>query len=369
MSQSFPLAFVTVTSVTLLAGCAITSPVGNFDSPATTLGVVGLHPPIDQRARYRQLFCDELAHEVSSADAHDHFGEPCDTYLWRLPVESGTASKPSASAHPMAKPSSDLRPRVLIVGGAFSDCFPPASTPFAASVERLRQEGFAVDYVPIEGRSSSKRNSEIVAAGIAAVPLGDARPLVLIGYSKGTADILETLIRRPELARRVAAVVAIAGAVNGSPLADRYSRLYGRLFSSMALGSCPAGDGGVLRSLKRDARLGYLAQNPLPDYIKYYSVGTFTTSSRLARALKLPQRQLSQVDPRNDGQLLVQDEVIPGSALLGYVNADHWSVALQMEDRFSFWAHRKAGKHLFPQQVLLESVLELIREDLDDATE
>ena len=44
--------------------------------------------------------------------------------------------------------------------------------------------------------------------------------LVLIGYSKGAPDILGGLVTYPELAQRVAAVVSVAGSVNGSPPAN-----------------------------------------------------------------------------------------------------------------------------------------------------
>ena len=44
--------------------------------------------------------------------------------------------------------------------------------------------------------------------------------LVLIGYSKGTPDVLEAIVNHPEIHARVAAVVSIAGAVGGSPLAN-----------------------------------------------------------------------------------------------------------------------------------------------------
>ena len=42
-----------------------------------------------------------------------------------------------------------------------------------------------------------------------------------------------------------------------------------------------------------------------------------------------------EIDPLNDGQLLFIDQLIPGSALLGYVNADHWTVAIPVEEKFS----------------------------------
>ena len=51
-------------------------------------------------------------------------------------------------------------------------------------------------------------------------------PLVLIGYSKGTSDILQFLVDFPGHASRVDAVVSIAGSVGGSPLAESFEGLY-----------------------------------------------------------------------------------------------------------------------------------------------
>jgi hypothetical protein len=41
--------------------------------------------------------------------------------------------------------------------------------------------------------------------------------LILLGYSKGTTDILHFLVAYPDLALRIEAVLSVAGAVNGSP--------------------------------------------------------------------------------------------------------------------------------------------------------
>jgi hypothetical protein len=44
---------------------------------------------------------------------------------------------------------------------------------------------------------------------------------------------------------------------------------------------------------------------------------------------------LWRYSPRNDGLLLYTDQLIPGGTLLGYANADHWSVALSLENKNS----------------------------------
>jgi hypothetical protein len=344
---------LTVLAGTILYGCASTPP-DLLRMPSTTLSVVGKPAAVDERARYRRFFCEALSRSA------DPIGDAtCDEFLWRLPDEPDEDRSPPPIAV-LKTPA-----LVMVVGGAFGDCFPPASTPFADDVRRLREQGFDIEYVSVSGRSSTELNSGTIAARIAAIPFPDRRPLILIGYSKGMADILESLAGHPDITKRVSAVVSIAGAINGSPLARRYAHLYGWLFAKVALGSCPASDAGVVRSLERSRRLNWLAEHQLPANIHYYSLGTFTAPGRLARALGPTYRQLSQIDPRNDGQLLTQDEVIPGSALLGYANADHWAVALRVEDRFPFLAHRTEWQHPFPQDALLDSILRLVRADLD----
>ena len=44
---------------------------------------------------------------------------------------------------------------------------------------------------------------------------------------------------------------------------------------------------------------------------------------------------LSIMDPRNDGYVLWTDQVIPGATLLGYVNLDHYDVALPVRERLN----------------------------------
>src|SRR6185312_15481773 len=101
--------------------------------------------------------------------------------------------------------------------------------------------------------------------------------------SKGAVDILEALARYPQAAARVAAVISVSGAINGSPLATRYLRLYRVLLRNRKIGACGPGDGRVLESLERTERLRWLSNNPLPRRVRYYSIVTFATGERVAR--------------------------------------------------------------------------------------
>ena len=339
--------------LSLLGSCTVTGPNTALRIPLTTADVATVPSIVDGRARYRALFCAVLSNSEPGAPERR-----CDDILWRLPGE--------APPLPAATGPSVLDPhmRLLIVGGAFSDCFPPASTAFFRSATQLRKMGLTVEYAAISGRSSSEFNARIIATHIAALPANGRGPLVVVAHSKGTADVLETLARYPETASRVAAVVSVAGAVNGSPLADLYPGLYDRLFGTRAIGRCPAGDGAFLTSLRPSTRRAWLTDNTLPGSVRFYSMAAFTTPARLARALTYPQQRLSRFDARNDGQLLALDQLIPGSTLLGYLNEDHWAVAVSIEDAFPVLAHRPVGPHPLPQQAMLEAILLLVQQDL-----
>jgi hypothetical protein len=72
----------------------------------------------------------------------------------------------------------------------------------------------------------------------------------------------------------------------------------------------------------------YSEDTPLPLEFPYYSLVTYPNPGRISTVLKSSYNKLSKIDARNDSQLLFYDQVIPGSSLLGYLNADHWVLAV-----------------------------------------
>src|SRR4029078_10893507 len=111
------------------------------------------------------------------------------------------------------------------------------------------------------------------------------------GYSKGVPDIFEFLAGYPELVPRVDAVVSIAGAVNGSPIAGGHASLFA-LISGIDLKICAAGDGGVVDSLSRDKRLPWLASHKLPASVRYFFVGSVVRAAQTARPLEFTNSRL-----------------------------------------------------------------------------
>jgi hypothetical protein len=319
------------------------------DIPALQLAVVGQPPVSDGRARFRTIFC-ELARRTPGAD--------CERLLVRF------AAEPTAMAPPRPLPPHDPRMRLLLVPGGFAECFEDAEL-YPEALPRLRSLGYQVATVRISGRSTSAYNAHRIAVAVANAPLTEDGWLVLVGYSKGIMDILEFLVRYPSLAPRVHAVVSIAGSVNGSPAADRYSSVYEAL-SDLPSRICPPGDRGVAEDLKRSRRLNWLARHRLPGHIRYFSIGALAPRDEVARAMFPMEGPLRHIDPLTDGQLLFYDQLLPGSELLGHVRADHWGIALPLQERWPVLAGNPAGVH-FPRDLLFEAIVLRTAEALRDS--
>ncbi|MFN5880143.1 MAG: esterase/lipase family protein, partial [Burkholderiales bacterium] len=121
---------------------------------------------------------------------------------------------------PESKDAHKRRLKVLYVLGFGSDC---AGQPRLIEQEMqpfLAARGYRMQVATVSGLGSSASNAlalrdTILAAGTA------QEPVVIIGHSKGAVDALQVLVDYPQGRSRVAALVSLAGAIGGSPLADR----------------------------------------------------------------------------------------------------------------------------------------------------
>ncbi|GAB3096680.1 hypothetical protein [Pseudomaricurvus hydrocarbonicus] len=102
----------------------------------------------------------------------------------------------------------------------------------------------------------------------------------------------------------------------------------------------------------------------LPEDISYYSLVTHPKPDRISSILKPSYKKLSRIDARNDGQLLFYDQVIPGSALLGYVNADHWAISVPIARSHPIIGSTFVDQNDYPREALLEALLRFVEEDL-----
>ena len=345
-------------AVLVLGGCATAPPPSEvLTAPVQVQSIAGAPRVVDGRAAFRSAFCSMLRAEgvVRRGDS------TCDRWLWRL------SDEPAGDADRVIWPANPEHLEVLLVTGAFSECVGEASRPFSAGAARLQAAGARVRTIVVGGRSGTSHNARQIAETLAASPIDGERKLILIGYSKGGLDILRFLVDFPELATRVDAVVGVASPMFGTPLAELAGPAYAALVAKVPYEKCPPGDGEVIASLRPDAASGWLAVNPLPAGVRFYSLAAFTTREHVARALAPFWKHLGGTDVRNDGQVVATDAVIPGSTLLGYANADHWGVAQTIEAVHPVLAARQ-NPALFPLEQLFLAMVAFIVDDLAQDT-
>jgi len=246
-----------------LSGCsAVNLQEFSLETPAQILNLVEMPTVKDSRARFREIFCKLLSDAPKYPDKAGH----CENYLTRLSDDR----MPAEQFRQL--PANNVNLRILIIPGLLGECIADTAFPFETAMAHLRLQGNQIEPLIVSGRSSSDYDAKQIARAVENLALEKEDYLILIGHSKGAVDILHFLIDFPELARRINAVVSVAGAINGSPIANRVADIYGKLGANLPIRECEPGDGGAFRSLERPVRLTWMANNPLPSSVKYYSV-------------------------------------------------------------------------------------------------
>lgn len=354
----------------LLAGALIGCAPGHLLSyrsnlPPTVNLPLALAGVDDQRSEFAALFAVELAAvgPGASADVDD----------WLHGVAGVAVAAHNDQWHrPFAARASSTS--VILVPGLFGDCLGPYAVPFGdgvnypegssanAAYARFDDLGLlAMRLAVLPGRASSVANGVRLAAQIRAEA---ARPgvkrIVLVGYSKGVADALnalEVLQREGGMPPQVLALVSVAGTVMGTPVADHFESLYAALSPRFTPLECTQSEGGDVTSVTRHERVAWLAEHGLPQGIAYHSIVAFMPRAEMAPALRIPARMLEAIDPRNDGQVLAADAILPGGSLLAEVRADHWSVALPRAAHPNLAMRAMSSGAPFPQEALLRATL------------
>ena len=353
------VAFMTA-ATSLLSACS-TAPLTPYseDTEPLVLLPVSQAGIEDRRGRFREIFCAILDERGQSLP--DYL--TCDEALTRVGVE------PQGSGKKVALGMSDSNLVAVIVPGVGWDCISGWLNAEGTATSHIRQFGYDMDALPVDALSSTTNNARQIRDGIMAMERKDQiANIVLIGYSKGAPDVLEAVVSYPEIREHIAAVVSISGSIGGSPLANDATQSELNLLRHWPDAKCSEGDGGAIESLRPATRKAWLANNPLPEDIPYYSLVTYPKPERISSILESSYDDLSQIDSRNDSQLLFYDQIIPGSALIGYLNADHWAVVVPVARTHSTIGSMFVDQNNYPREALLEAVMRFVEEELSSAT-
>jgi len=332
-------------AVLLTVGCA-SKPLTPYSEqmPPTVMVTLDGAGVRDLRGQFRAALCPKL----STADP------PCDDVLLRFPGESDGA---------MMAASRDLtqRYRIVFVPGLFAECLDAVARPFGGVTDDLRKQGFDVHFLQVGGRGTVAANAERLSKAFEGLD-GDTRPIIVFAYSKGLPDTLEMVLRYPEAARRIVAIVSVAGAVNGTPLAEDLENLYRTLGAQLPMPGCDSGTGEEIRDLRRETRLEWWQRNGNAISVPVFSIVAVPRPGHVSPVLSTKHATLAEIDPRNDGQLIWYDAIAPRGNLLGYVNADHWTITIDFRKQLPVIAD--VFRDDVPRTALVEAAIEVVGETL-----
>jgi len=332
--------------------------------PISTAGIA------DSRQAFATLFDDELRASGAADAARD------DAWLHGVSPRAGDHAEQIAALERAFRERA-ASTSVLLVPGMFGDCVDTQSVPFGDGLVRTRERSAVDAYgqyadlgllgirlILLPGRATSAANGPLVAQ---AIRDESARPgvqrIVLVGYSKGTVDAMHALAQLQAeggIPATVKALVSVSGAVMGTPLAERFERLYETVSPLVQPLDCSASDGHDLASLTRRERVAWLAANPLPGGLRYYSITAYAARDEIGPLLRPFHDQLSEVDARNDGQLLASDAMLPRSALLAEARADHWDVALPRDRHPNPFMRSLSSGRAYPREVLFRATVQWV---------
>lgn len=344
-------------AASLALGACTTKPLIPYSADTPPLALVpadqaGVH---DGRGRFREIYCAVL--EARQRDLPDY--RPCEDALSRV------GGEPAGTGKPVDLGPSRRRLIAAVVAGIGYECFEHWLQPPGSVIEHVRRFGYDGMLLKVDALSSSANNARQIRDAIMAMESATGAPrLVLIGYSKGAPDILQAVVAYPEIRSRVAAVVSAAGAVGGSALANDAEQYQADLLRHFPRAVCSSGDGGAVDDLRPATRKKWLGSNPLPRELRYYSLVTFPQPGRISSILKSSYEKLARVDGRNDSQMIFYDQVVPGSTLMGYINADHWALAVPIARTHATIGSLFVTQNAYPREALTEALLRFVEEDL-----
>jgi hypothetical protein len=328
-----------------LSGCAAKSlSPANETMPPIVLATLGDAGIKDVRHLYRAAVCRQLP--TGSL--------PCEELILRFPNEAAAGS---------LSRQTDIKDhyQIAFVPGFFSDCLNGIFYPFTDVIADLTGLGFVVHNLPTFGRASSAANAERLATQLAQLS-PDPKPLIMVVYSKGLPDFLELLLRYPQTTQHIAAIISVAGAVNGSPIADDLYEFYRDWLAGLPIPGCDRGTGEEVRDLRRDVRLEWWTQYRSAITVPIFSLVAVPRADRVSPILKQIHAKLAAIDPRNDGLLLWYDTIATRGYLLGYVNADHLAIAVPTSQQVR--ALSLLFKDDVPRPALVRAAIEVAAETL-----
>ena len=261
---------------------------------------------------------------------------------------------------------------VVAVGGYLSACMRWMAPVFVDALAHLQNLGANTTTALVAGRCGTVYNSEIVKDTIESLPLGDNDKVIIVAHSKGVLDTMEMIDRFPQTAKHINAFIGVTGPVGGSPLSTELPYILRKILVNLPLPTCSTGDKLALHDLQPEIRKDFLSRFTMPEHIKAFSIAAWPSGGKgrggMSTAFKFMRDILNRHDVANDGYVLVRDMIIPGSTMLGIMDADHAAVAMPFARNNSLGAKAASAllrnHNAFPREIMVEAAVRFALEDM-----
>ncbi|MFK7873985.1 MAG: hypothetical protein AB8C84_12605 [Oligoflexales bacterium] len=213
--------------------------------------------------------------------------------------------------------------KVILIPGLFYQSKPQAKGDLRDVKSILEKSGFEVKRAPILDTGTVEENSKIVAEFIQKESYHHKK-IILISASKGgpeTAYALGSLMPI-EATKKVAIWLSIGGALRGSPLANQWLSWPHRWLAS-TIGYFSGFSLQMLESLSIEQSTMRMNQISIPSHIRTFQLVGVPLSGTVIKEVQSGYKKLKKYGP-NDGIVLLQDQIIPGSSVIIAMGLDHW---------------------------------------------
>jgi len=334
---------------------------------------IPLNPAIDRsvlrdgRARFREWV--NALNAASGGNLPD--ARPSEQFFTPLPAEP--PAEPPATGAPLHLEARLDAVQVIVVPGYLNECGAFLANCLTDGLAHLQTLGAGTSIAPMAGRGGCRENARRLRDHIlgkrAHRPRSAQPPLtLLVPMSKGAADTMEMLALYPDMADHIDAVASLAGCVCGSPLQGMAPDWLKWLERVLPLPTCARFGGAAVDSLSPATRAAFLADFQMPATVRNYSLGAVVDDAGVSAALRPLHRALARIDPLNDGQMLLGDQILPGATFLGALNCDHVASAMPFNRNRGLLARLITARFLthnaFPREIMLEAMVRYVIEDL-----
>jgi len=255
--------------------------------------------------------------------------------------------------------------RVVAVPGFLNEVVASYADVLTDALDHLAGIGAQTAIAHLEGRGGAVRNAEHLRDFLLALP--DGETVIVAAMSKGMVDTQEMLARYPETHARVQAVISLVGAVCGSPLAYLAPEWLKWVERAIPLPHCRPHGGEAVECLAPETRLAFLRDHGPVDGVRYYALCAAVDEAGMSKGMLSSFHALEREGGLNDGQMLLGDQIPPGSEVLGVLNADHIAVGIPFNRNSRLLARLVIqyglDKNAFPREVMLEAAVRKVLED------